>query len=72
MRELTMDELGEVSGGDFTETLQYLGTAAALAQITYGTGWGSMGVVAAFSLSPLGGAVVLGLAFTGGYVIFSD
>ena len=32
MRELTMDELGEVSGGDIGDAIKYWGAGAALAQ----------------------------------------
>ena len=72
MRELTMDELEQVSGGDLTDSLKYWGTAAAIGQITYGSSWGTIAALTAFGMSPIGATIMVGLAFAGGVAYLSD
>ena len=68
MRELTINELDEVSGGDIGDAIKYWGAAAAVAQGVFGTGWASMAAVAALA-SPIGLTAILGLSAVGGYVL---
>lgn len=67
MRELTMDELGEVSGGDIGDAIKYWGAGAALAQGVFGSGWASMIAVSALGASPIGLLGVSILTVAGGY-----
>jgi len=69
MRELTITELDEVSGGDIGDAVKYWGTAAALAHGVFGSGWASMAAVAAFGASPVGLAGVAILSVAGGYAL---
>jgi hypothetical protein len=66
MKELTMSEIQEVSGGE----LETAGSAALIGGIglaKFGSGWASMGVAAAFAGSPLVVLAMAGLAFYAGY-----
>lgn len=66
MKELTVSEIQEVSGGE-------LGAAGGAALVgglgvaKFGTGWASMGAAAAFGASPLVVLAMAGLAFYAGY-----
>ena len=71
MRELTMDELGEVSGAGYAEAGFSWGLAAAIGQVTYGSTWGTVLVLAAFG-SPIAATTMIGLALTGGYLLLQD
>jgi len=66
MRELTMDELGEVSGGNLQDAATLWGIGAGVAQGVFGTGWASMAAVSALG-SPFGLVIVGSLMFAGGY-----
>ena len=72
MRELTLDELDEVSGGRTTESVIAFSAAAAISKATFGSGWATMAAVSAFGASPLIAATVAGLAVYGGYQWFTD
>ncbi len=66
MKELTVSEIQEVSGGD----LDSAGSAAlvgGLGLAKFGTGWASMGAAAAIGASPLVVLAMAGLAFYAGY-----
>ena len=70
MRELTMDELGEVSGGNIADAAKYWGSAAVLAQGVFGSGWASMAAVSALGVSPIGLLGIGILTVAGGYQVF--
>jgi len=72
MRELTLDELDEVSGGGTTESVIAFSSAAALSQAVFGSSWATMGAVAAFGASPIVATAAVGLAIYGGYQWFSN
>jgi hypothetical protein len=71
MRELTLTELDQVGGAGWSDALQYLGTAAAIGQVTYGSTWGTIAVMSAFG-TPLAALTMVGLAFGAGYAFMSD
>jgi len=71
MRELTMDELEQVSGGDFAESAAAFAAAAGIAQTVLGSGWATMGVVAITGVGwPVAGLIV-GLSFYSGYSLLN-
>ena len=53
MRELTMNELEEVSGAGISDALEYWGAAAAMGPITsWWDFWGTIAALTAFGFSP--------------------
>jgi len=72
MRELTLTELDQVGGGDFTDSLKYWGAVAAIGQISFGSSWGTIAALTAFGLSPLAAPTMVGLAFAGGVAYLSN
>jgi len=72
MRELTVNELEEVSGAGISDALAYWGAAAAIGQFSYGTSWGTIAALAAIGFSPIAVTAVVGLALAGGYAYLSD
>lgn len=72
MRELTINELDEVSGAGWTETLGAWGTAAYIGSATYGSTWATIGALTAIGLSPVAATAMIGLAFYGGYQLIQD
>ena len=61
MRELSMEEISGVSGGDMTKGAASIGLAA------FGASWGSVGVGVAAAVSPIAVLAVVALTFYGGY-----
>ena len=72
MRELTMDELDEVSGGTIWDALPIWGTAMGIGTVTYGSSWGAVAALAAFGVAPVAALAMVGLAFYGGYQAVQD
>jgi len=72
MRELTMDELEEVSGAGWGDALAAFGTAAYIGNATYGASWATIGVLTAVTGSAVVATAMVGLAFFGGYQILQD
>lgn len=72
MRELTMDELDDVSGGGISETTLSWGTALAIGTATYGTSWGTVAALTAIGYAPVTALAMVGLAFYGGYQLLQD
>lgn len=72
MRELTMDELEQVSGAGFGEAAMAWGTAIAIGNATYGSSWGAVAVLTAAGISPLAALGMVGLALYGGYQLLQD
>ncbi len=72
MRELTINEMEEVSGAGITDALKYWGAGAAIGQISYGGTWGTIAALTAFGLSPVAATAMVGLAFAGGYAYLND
>ncbi len=72
MREITIEELDLVSGGGPGEAAASAGLAAGIGTLALGgAGWGSLGVAAAFAMSPLAVVAVVGLAAYTGYQLAS-
>jgi len=72
MRELTLDELDEVSGGGRSDSVIAFSTAAALSRAAFGSPWARMLAVSAFGASPIVATAVVGLAIYGGYQWFNN
>jgi len=72
MRELTMDELEEVSGASWSDAASAWGTGAVLGAATYGSTWATIGALTAIVGSPIVATAMIGLAFYGGYQVMQD
>ncbi len=66
MRELSVVEIDEVSGGRVEDAIPYFTMMVGVGVATYGTGWGALAVGAAVAASPVGLAIMGSLAFAGG------
>ncbi|HJS16190.1 MULTISPECIES: hypothetical protein [Rheinheimera] len=69
MKELTVSEIQEVNGGGAGESAAAFGLGMGIGAAVYGTKFASLGVAAAFALSPVGGIAMLGLSFYAGYIL---
>jgi hypothetical protein len=67
MKELTVSEIQEVSGGDFAESTAIFSSGVGLGFTAFGTKVGTIGVVAAFTAAPIVSVAMLGIAFYAGY-----
>lgn len=72
MRELTMEELDVVSGGDLWDALPVWGTALGIGTVTYGSSWGAVAALTAFGVAPIAALAMVGLAFYGGYQVMQE
>ena len=72
MRELTMNELDQVSGGDIGDAATLWGAVVGLGTVAYGSSWATVGALAAIGMSPLVAFAMVGLAFAGGYQLLQD
>lgn len=70
MQVLSVNQVEEVSGGDWGSAMGASGTAFGIGVATFGTSWGSMAVGAAFAASPIGVAAMVGLAVYAGYQMY--
>lgn len=66
MRELSVVEIEEVSGGMIEDAMPYFTAMIAVGMAAYGTGWGAMLVGAAVTASPPAVGVMVALSFAGG------
>lgn len=71
MHELSIDEIGIVSGAGPKEAGAALGVAGTIGAAALGAGWGTMAVGAAFAASPLAVVAVVALAVYAGYELAS-
>lgn len=67
MKELTMSEIQEVSGGDASEAAASLGIAMGIGGAAFGSKVGTIALATAFSISPLAVFAMAGLAIYAGY-----
>jgi hypothetical protein len=67
MKELTVSEIQEVSGGDISDTAEIFSYGIGLGATMFGTKVGTIGVAAAFIAAPLASMAMLGIAFYAGY-----
>jgi len=67
MHELSISEIGMVSGAGVKESGTALGVAGTIAGASFGAGWGTMAVGAAFAASPIAVIAIVGLAAYAGY-----
>ena len=72
MRELSMVEVEQVSGGAFLDAVPYFTAAVGIASYTFGSGWATMGVAAAVAISPISVIGIAGLSLAGGYMALQD
>lgn len=67
MKELTVSEIQEVSGGTLADSAKIFGYGIGLGATVFGTKVGTIGVAAAFISAPLASMAMLGIAFYAGY-----
>lgn len=67
MKELTVSEIEEVSGGTLAESVEIFGYGVGLGAVAFGTKVGTIGVGAAFLAAPFVSMAMLGIAFYAGY-----
>lgn len=72
MRELSMVEVEQVSGGAFLDAAPYFTTAVGIATYTFGSTWATTAVAAALAISPISVAAIAGLSLAGGYMAWQD
>ncbi|MCP5329867.1 MAG: hypothetical protein H7A05_00785 [Pseudomonadales bacterium] len=72
MRELSMVEVEQVSGGAFLDAAPLFTTTVGIAAYTFGSGWATMGVAAALAISPISVVAMAGLSLVGGYAAMQD
>lgn len=67
MKELTVSEIQEVSGGDAGEAAAALGIAMGIGGAAFGSKVGTIAVATAFAISPISAMAMLGLSLYAGY-----
>lgn len=67
MKELTVSEIQEVSGGDATEAAASLGIAMGIGGAVFGSKVGTIALATAFSISPIAVFAMAGLSLYAGY-----
>ncbi len=69
IEELTMNEIEQVNGGGprGVKGAASFGLALGIGTVTFGAGWGSVGVGLAFASAPLAVGAMVALALYGGY-----
>ena len=72
MRELTMNEVDFVSGGDVATGGAAMAGAAGIGAAAFGASWGSVGVGIAFAVSPLAVVAMVGLGLFAGYEFLQE
>ena len=72
MRDITMDEIDQVSGADTGTGIAAFGAAGAIGMAAFGSGWGAVGAGLAFAVSPIAVGAMVGLALYGGYQFASS
>jgi hypothetical protein len=70
IRELTMDEVNQVSGAGLKEAAAAVGLAGAIGATTWGgAAWGATAVGVAFAAAPIAVVAVCALAGIAGYMV---
>ncbi len=72
MRELSVVEIDEVSGGRFEDSVPYFTTMIAVGMSTFGSSWGAVGVGLAIAVAPAAVGVMSVLAVGGGIALMRD
>ncbi|MCB1665226.1 MAG: hypothetical protein KDI28_05570 [Pseudomonadales bacterium] len=72
MRELSMVEVEQVSGGAIFDSVPLFTAAVGIGAYSFGSGWATFGVAAALAISPISVAAIAGLSLAGGYVAMQD
>lgn len=72
MRELTSDELEQVSGAGLSEAATAWATALGIGSVTYGSSWGTVAALTALGVASVAALTMVGLAFYGGYQLLQD
>ncbi|MBT3206121.1 MAG: hypothetical protein HOM14_03030 [Gammaproteobacteria bacterium] len=67
MRELTMDEISEVSAAGMAKGAASIGLASGIGAAAFGASWGSVAVGLATAVSPIAVLAIVTLTFYGGY-----
>jgi len=69
MRELSVVEVEEVSGGMFLDAAPYFTAMIGVGAGAFGSSWGTLAVGVAFAMSPIAVGAMAGLAFAGGVAL---
>ncbi len=72
MRELTMQEVGAVSGGRWDDAWPLFTTMIAVGAASFGSGWGAVAVGVAVATAPVAIAGMAALSIGGGYMLMQD
>jgi hypothetical protein len=71
IQELTMDEVNSVSGA-MKNAGAAAGVMATIGAVTFGSGWGAVGVGAAFAAAPVAVIAMVGLGAYAGYLLLNE
>ena len=69
MRELSMEEVGQVNGGRVLDAMPGFTTAIGIAAARYGKGWALVTARAAFMASPIVFGAVVGITLAAGVAL---
>ena len=72
MRELSMVEVEQVSGGAFLDYVSLFTAAVGIGSYSFGSAWATTGVAAALAISPISVVAMAGLSLVGGYAAMQD
>jgi hypothetical protein len=69
MRELSMEEVGQVNGGMVLDAAPFFTTMVAIGVSTFGSTWGAAIVGSAILAAPIAVGTMAGLSFLGGVAL---
>lgn len=69
MRELSMEEVGQVNGGRVVDAAPFFATMVAIGASTFGSTWGAAVVGGAILAAPIAVGAMAGLSFLGGVAL---
>lgn len=69
MRELSMEEVGQVNGGMILDAAPFFATVVAIGASTFGSTWGATMLGAAVAVAPIAVGTMAGLSFLGGVAL---
>lgn len=69
MRELSMEEIGQVSGGMVLDAAPYFTAMITIGATTFGSTWGAVAVGTAVATAPFAVGVMAGLSVLGGIAL---
>ncbi len=72
MRELSVVEIDEVSGGRMLDSIPFFTASMAIGSAAFGPSWGVVGVGLAVSVSPLAVGAMAAFALAGGVALMRE